>query len=307
MEYFCGLMVIIVKLVIGLYLAAYAAGGYLWNLGIYQTSLVDSSMCIIVAHTATSIQNVNFKSFKYENYEIIQNIQGNLPVLKGSRLRKDIQFGILWVLGLFGSWLIRKSQVNLIGYFNILFNGHWQKNSISVSFSRSSLYDAGWFFCSLTCITVWCSELYVSFIDIHLSYIQSFGFQELLPTLLMILFIIASTMLWAFGVQWIFWTLGWQEPGFWLPRFHMNSLRLGFPIWLILAYLYLFGTNDTQLFSKITFWVLGGVLVTLRWIRALILTWKKHPERLFLMLFYICTFEILPILVLYQFWNNVRD
>jgi len=206
----------------------------------------------------------------------------------------DSYFILWWLVGILASWLLAKepgyygSKLHALINYRIFLQGIRQKGQ------ESSLISKGWTLVGYSSLGLTLTGLP------HFQRIlwpllpEALRNDPVLVLLWIIVLSIASGFWGGFLRVWA-WVAEFDEGFLWLKASFYGVFHALIPFMLVLPLLTRFGTPSWIAWAYALSLGLLGLAVGFRWVRLLRLANELSIHRLFLMVFYICTFEIIPI------------
>jgi len=217
-------------------------------------------------------------------------------VLKGTE-SSDPHFALWWVLCLLASWLLAKEPTYYGGKLHALINYRIFLQGIRQKGQESGLVSWGWTligYATLGLIMVGSTNFHVTWMP---KIPEGFG-QVPIWVLMWTIALVIAFMVWAGWLRLWAWVAEFAEGFLWLKASFNLVFHVLIPVLLWISLIYRFGTNRWVTVAYATSGVLLALTIGFRWVRLLRLAKEFSMNRLFLMIFYICTFEIIPILMI---------
>lgn len=206
----------------------------------------------------------------------------------------DSYFFLWWLIVILASWLLAKEPGYYGGKLHALINYRIFLQGIRQKGQESSLIAKGWTLVGYSSLGLILTGL-PHFQRILLSLLpEAFGKDPVLVLLWIIVLSIFSGFWSGFLRVWA-WVAEFDEGYLWLKASFYGVFHALIPFMLVLPLLTRFGTPSWVAWAYGISLVLLGLAVGFRWVRLLRLANELSIHRLFLMVFYICTFEIIPI------------
>ena len=206
----------------------------------------------------------------------------------------DSYFILWWLIGVFASWMLAKEPGYYGGKLHALINYRIFLQGIRQKGQESSLMSKGWTLVGYASLGLTLAGQ--PHIQKKMAWLlpESLG-QGPVFVLVWIILLSIATRFWAGFLRLWAWVAEFDEGYLWLKASFIGVFHALIPFILVLPLLTRFGTASWIAWTYAIALGLLGLAVCYRWVRLIRLANELSIHRLFLMVFYICTFEIIPI------------
>lgn len=209
----------------------------------------------------------------------------------------DSYFILWWIFGLMASWLLAKEPGYYASKLHALVNDRIFLQGIRHKGHESSLVSRGWTlmaYAMVGLILAGSTHFEVSWIPV----IPEGPWTALLRVVVWTLLLGMVLGIWVGLLRLGAWIAEFEEGFLWLKAGFTLVLHICIPVMLVIALVTRFGNETWVQMAYASTLGLLPITMGFRWVRLLMLAKELSMNRLFLMIFYICTFELIPSLVI---------
>lgn len=209
----------------------------------------------------------------------------------------DPYFVLWWVICLIASWLLAKEPGYYGSKLHALVNDRIFLQGVRHKGQESSLVSRGWSLMAYAILGL----ILAGTVDFQASWttqILKGSGRVLFLVLGWALLLGTAVGLWAGLLRLLAWIAEFEEGFLWLKASFNLFLHVLIPALLLIALVLRFGTQPWVQMSHSIALGLMAMAIGFRWLRLLVLAKELSMNRLFLLIFYICTFELIPVLVI---------
>ncbi len=208
----------------------------------------------------------------------------------------DAHFALWWVYTLTASCFLAKEPSFMLGRLHSLFNFRIFLQAMRHKGNEVGVLSTGWSLIGIGALGLLLLD-YRSVDDFFFMLLPSEW--RILPIMIFVwtIGVWVVFVVWSWWIKLLAWVANFPESALWLK----SSINLVFHVWvpiiLGLALLAGYGSSLWAFAATLATGVLVVITIGYRWIRLMRLAFEYSRDHVFLMIFYICTFEIIPILV----------
>lgn len=208
----------------------------------------------------------------------------------------DVHFALWWIFTLTASWFLAKEPSFMLGRLHSLFNFRIFLQAMRHKSNDAGVLTTGWSLIGIGALGL----LLMDTSPVHdLFFILLPNELRILPIMIFLwtIGIWAAFVVWFWWIKLLAWVADFPESALWLKSSIFLVFHVWLPLLLGLALITRYGSPQWVLAAALLSGILVMITFGFRWIRLLRLAFEYTRDHLLLMIFYICTFEIIPVLV----------